>query len=77
MVGKILGKMLTFTAAPLEEMTKAFLAEENIKIGDIIHTIRVAISGKGVGPGLYDCLELLGKVACLARIDRAVAKAGQ
>jgi glutamyl-tRNA synthetase len=64
-----------FTAGTLEEMTKAFLAEENIKIGDIIHTIRVAISGKGVGPGLYDCLELLGKEASLARIERAVAKA--
>jgi glutamyl-tRNA synthetase len=66
-----------FTAHPLEEMTKAFLETEGIKIGDIVHTIRVAISGKGVGPGLYDCLELLGKEACLVRIDRAVAKAGE
>jgi glutamyl-tRNA synthetase len=65
-----------FTAQPLEEMTKAFLETEGIKIGDIVHTIRVAISGKGVGPGLYDCLELLGKEACLVRIDRALAKAG-
>jgi glutamyl-tRNA synthetase len=64
-----------FTAVPLEEMTKAFLDEAGIKIGDIVHTVRVAITGKSVGPGLYDCLELLGKEACLARIDRAVAKA--
>jgi glutamyl-tRNA synthetase len=65
-----------FTAQPLETMTKAFLDEAGIKIGDIIHTVRVATTGKSVGPGLYDCLELLGKDACLARIDRAVAKAG-
>jgi glutamyl-tRNA synthetase len=51
---------------------KKFLAAEGIKIADIIHTLRVAVTGKSVGPGVYDCLAILGREACLARIDRAL-----
>lgn len=66
-----------FEIQPLEEALKSFLEEQGIKIGDIIHTLRVATTGKAVGPGVYDCLALLGKEACLRRIDRALAKAGE
>jgi glutamyl-tRNA synthetase len=62
-----------FEVGPLEEALKQFLDQEGIKIGDIIHTLRVAITGKSVGPGVYDCLAILGRDACLARIDRALA----
>ncbi len=63
-----------FEIGPLEEALKAFLEAEGIKIGDIIHTIRVAVTGKSVGPGVYDCLALLGKESCLKRMDRALGK---
>ena len=36
--------------------------------------LRVAITGKSVGPGVYDCLAILGQASCLARIDRACHK---
>ncbi|MEX2176280.1 MAG: glutamate--tRNA ligase, partial [Pirellulaceae bacterium] len=63
-----------FEVAPLEEALKRFLAEQGIKVGDIVHTLRVAVTGKSVGPGVYDCLAILGREACLARIDRALKK---
>ncbi|MCI0358089.1 MAG: glutamate--tRNA ligase, partial [Planctomycetaceae bacterium] len=63
-----------FESAALEEALKNFLEIEGIKIGDIVHTLRVAVTGKSVGPGVYDCLAILGREACLARIDRALAK---
>lgn len=63
-----------FTVQPLEKMMHAFLEEQGVKIGDVVHAVRVAVTGKGVGPGLYDCLELIGKESCLRRIDRALAK---
>jgi glutamyl-tRNA synthetase len=63
-----------FEVQPLEAAVQQFLTDEQIKIGDIIHTIRVATTGKSVGPGLYDCLAILDKPACLARIDRALKK---
>jgi glutamyl-tRNA synthetase len=64
-----------FDAAHLEGAMQALVAAEGIKTGDLVHAVRVATTGKPVGPGLYDCLEILGKEACLARIDRAVERA--
>ncbi len=65
-----------FEVPNLEKTLQTFVAEKAIKTGDIIHAVRVATTGKPVGPGLYDCLEILGKETCLARIDRALVKAG-
>ncbi len=62
-----------FDVPHLESALNQFVAAEGIKTGDIIHAIRVATTGKPVGPGLYDCLEILGKETCLKRIDRALA----
>ena len=36
-----------------------------------LELVRVAITGKTVGPGLYDCLAILGASKSIARIDRA------
>ncbi len=62
-----------FDVPSLEAMLQKFVADEGIKTGDIIHAVRVATTGKPVGPGLYDCLAILGREACLTRIDRALA----
>ena len=53
-------------------MVKQFLADEGLKIGDIIHALRVAVTGKSVGLGMFDALELLGRDETLARIDRTL-----
>ena len=34
--------------------------------------VRVAVTGRTVGPGLYDCLAILGREVSLARLDRAL-----
>jgi glutamyl-tRNA synthetase len=68
-----LAEVEPFEVEPLEQMLKQFVETEGLKLGDVVHPVRVAVSGKGVGPGLYDCLALLGKAACLRRIDRALA----
>jgi glutamyl-tRNA synthetase len=36
----------------------------------------VAVTGKTVGPGLYDCLAILGREQSLARLDRALPLCG-
>jgi glutamyl-tRNA synthetase len=63
-----------FETGPLEEALKKFVEEQGIKAGDIVHALRIAVTGKSVGPGVYDCLAILGREACLARIDRALAR---
>ena len=52
-----------------------WVSAEGIKIGDIVHAVRVAVTGKAVGFGLFDTLAILGRERCLARIDRAIAAA--
>ncbi|MEQ8849646.1 glutamate--tRNA ligase [Botrimarina sp.] len=61
-------------AARLEADLKAFCEEEGIKIGQIIHALRVATTGKAVGFGMFETLELLGHERRLARIDRALER---
>src|SRR5438552_7748544 len=63
-----------FDAAALEKLMHDFVEAEGVKLGDIIHAVRVAMTGKGVGFGLFDILAILGRSSCLARIDRALAR---
>ncbi len=62
----------TFDAASLEALMQTFVAEQKIKIAEIIHPVRVAVTGKSVGFGLFDTLAILGKPQSLARIERAL-----
>jgi glutamyl-tRNA synthetase len=61
-----------FTAEQLEIVTHEFVESNGIKIGDIVHAVRIAVTGKAVGFGLFDTLAILGRERCLARIDRAL-----
>jgi glutamyl-tRNA synthetase len=63
-----------FDAAALEAEMQGFLTEKGMTLGDIVHAVRVAVTGTAAGPGLFDCLALIGKEDCLRRIDRALAK---
>ncbi len=64
-----------FDAAALETVMQQFVTEEQIKIGQIIHVVRVAMTGKSVGLGLFDTLAILGRERCLGRIERAMVRA--
>ena len=63
-----------FDAESLDKLLHNFVETEAIQIGQIIHALRVAITGKGVGIGMFDTLAILGKESCLTRIDRALGK---
>lgn len=62
----------SFTAAGLEESLKAMAAARGLNPADYIHASRVAVSGLGVGPGLYVMLEVLGRERVCKRIDRTL-----
>ena len=40
---------------------KAWVESRGVKIGDIVHPLRVAVTGKAVGFGLFDTLAILGR----------------
>ena len=61
-----------FDVETLERCMHAFVELQGIKIGQIVHAVRVAVTGKGVGFGIFDTLAILGRDQTLARIDRAL-----
>ena len=65
-----------FDAPALDAFTHRFVEEQGIKIGEIIHAIRVAVTGKAIGLGLFDAMAILGEQSVLARIERSLARAG-
>jgi glutamyl-tRNA synthetase len=66
----------TYHPAELEKLLHAFVESQGIKIGDIIHPLRVALTGKSIGFGLFDTLAILGRERSLKRIERAIGRAG-
>lgn len=48
----------------------------HVRNRELIHPLRLAVSGVGVGPGLYDILFILGRDEVVRRIKKAVEKLG-
>jgi glutamyl-tRNA synthetase len=69
-------EVLAASYAPggLEGLVQAFLQARGLKMGDLVHGLRVALTGRSVGFGLYDTMAILGKERCLARLDRAIGR---
>ncbi|MCG6915043.1 glutamate--tRNA ligase [bacterium BMS3Abin03] len=44
----------------------------NIGKGKLIHPLRLAVSGTGSGPGVYDIVKIIGKDESIKRIDGAI-----
>ena len=51
---------------------RATAEEFGVKAGEVIHPVRVAVSGRTTGPGLFEILATLGQDRCLRRLDRAL-----
>ncbi|MBR2586029.1 MAG: glutamate--tRNA ligase [Thermoguttaceae bacterium] len=66
-----------FTAPALEAHFAAFLEEKQIKPAQLIHALRVAVTGKGVGIGMFEALALLGKGRTLKRLAARDRKPGE
>lgn len=48
----------------------------DVKLGKLQAPLRVATTGRAVGPPLFESLEILGREETLRRIDAAIARAG-
>ena len=54
----------TFNAESAESALRAFVAAEEVKMGQIIHALRVAVTGKAVGFGMFETWRCSGKNTC-------------
>ena len=60
------------SSGEFDRVVHEFVEQQEIQIGQIIHALRVAITGKAAGVGLFDAMAILGKESCVARIRRAI-----
>jgi glutamyl/glutaminyl-tRNA synthetase len=59
----------------LESYIRAFVERQETGMGMIVHALRLSLTGKGIGFGLFEIMAILGKESCLNRIDLALARA--
>ena len=65
-----------FTAAATDAALHTLAERTGRSMGDLVHPVRVAVSGRAVGPGLFDMLAVLGKSRVVARIQRTLTRYG-
>lgn len=58
-----------FTHDSISAITKEFASSIGKKLGEIIHPIRLMITGKSSGAGMFETMEVLGKEKCISRIS--------
>jgi len=63
-----------FKHDPLNQILRAAAQEMGVKAGQMFQPIRVAVCGRKNAPPLFETLEVLGREATLARIERAIQK---
>jgi glutamyl-tRNA synthetase len=57
-----------FDEPNVERAVRETAAQRALKAGPLIHVMRLAVTGRGVSPGLFEVLALLGRERVLARI---------
>lgn len=63
-----------FSAAALDAAIHAWMESRGLQMGQLVHALRLALTGKTAGPGLFDCLELLGRERSIRRIELAIKR---
>jgi len=66
-----------FSAAQIDQALHAFCDSLGIGVNQIIHPLRIAITGQTVGFGMFQTMEILGAAECLARLERIALDKGQ
>ncbi len=74
MLADALSKIRDFTVKTTEEAFRGLVAQLGIEAGILVHPVRVALTGKAVGPGLFDTMALLGQERTVRRLREAFKK---
>lgn len=70
----LLEKVEPFDQPTIENAFKELMEAETIKFGEIVHPVRVALSGKTVGPGIFELLICMGKDMAIKRIKDVLGR---
>jgi len=67
-----LAKLEDFSEEKIEKVIRNYATESGKKTSEVFHPLRVAVSGRTRGPGLFALLSFLGKERVLKRIDYTI-----
>ena len=62
-----------FDEKALEGVFLAVMDQTGLKLGKIAQPVRVALTGKTASPGIFEIMEVLGKIRVISRLKKAVA----
>jgi glutamyl-tRNA synthetase len=65
----LLLQAVEFRSAFLESLVKQFVEEKEIGFGRVMAPLRLLLVGSGMGPHLFDIMEMIGKDETIRRID--------
>jgi nondiscriminating glutamyl-tRNA synthetase len=69
---EVLSGLSDWSIESCEKAYRNLIDDEGIKGGELIHPTRLALSGKTVGPGLFELMYVLGKDESVSRLTAAV-----
>ena len=71
-VREALAALPRFDAEAIEGTLRPLATELGLKLGPMLGSVRVAVTGKTVAPPLFETLAILGRARTIARLDRAI-----
>lgn len=72
-----LSQVDTFTTDKIEDVFSAFLAKKELGFGQVGPGFRLLVTGKGMGPSMFDICAVLGKDTVLKRMKDGIEKVNQ
>ena len=67
-----LAALSDWSGASTEAAVRAYADEAGVKLGQAAQPLRAALTGRSTSPGLFDVMDVLGRTACLARLEAVI-----
>ena len=61
-----------YTSSNIEKTFKLFLTQKDLALGSMLPIFRLALTGIGMGPSVFNIAEILGKQETLSRLNKAM-----
>lgn len=63
-----------YDAPNAEKVFRSFASASGVEAAELIHPVRIVLTGKTVGPGLFETMEVLGKGKTVERLKTPICK---
>ena len=70
-LGEALSALEEFSIQKTEEVFRSVAKELGLEVSEMVHPVRVALTGREVGPGLFETMAALGKEKTVKRLKEA------